>query len=460
MNDLPLEVVLIILQQLQRWTISAQPFSHLTETSIDGIDGWLKHVPKSRQDICNFRLVSHKLYSSSFSTFGELLGERVFRMTKVGLEDLEAVSGVDALRPHIHTITFGGTHFSEVDGNRFLIDVFEAVPDPDRERLQDAYAKAHNWSISELRNTYVQNLTTVLRRYSNFRILRFLVSDDPGVQGHLGGWLGPGDEGIIAQAQRHCYPLSLEGDSMYQLNNCDLSYFAPILTAIKDADTAIKDVRIGCRCNLRGMSLHTMLEKTNFATSVRRLHHEISPECLTMGSDPTPAILAGLLKKEIYVTPWSLIVGLTHLSLSMTPDAAFDDIGPQTSNLMKALELPPFLQHLTIRGPWSYAEDELVDLVAVHKDNLTQVALIGPTLANGDWASVINRLVPMLSSRMRHLQIKNVIKQIPGSHYLPAYTNDWTSFIEAISQAIEEHAVYTVYVSSGDQEYIYYPPLA
>lgn len=466
MDDIPVEVVFMVLEKLQRWTISPDPFSHLTETSTDGTEGWLKHTAESRRDICNFRLVSRKLCSESFKTFGELLGDRVFRMTKVGLEDLEAISAVNALRPHIRTLTFGGAHFSSSyetgdTQNQFLDDTLAAVPEPDRERLKTAYAKARDW-IRSNPDTYVRQLATVLGHFPNFGTLRFLVSDDPGVHRHLGGWLGPGDEEIIAQARHDRYPLPLEGDSLYQRTRWaavyNASYYELVLTAIKDAGTSIQDFRVGSRCLLPNSCFMSIMGATDFVTSLRRLNHVVTASSL-VETDVTRllALLAPECDRSSWVKPWSSFPKLTHLSMSMAPDAAFQGFTEATSSLLNALKPLPRLQHLTIRGPWSYAEEDLVDLVVAHANSLTHLVLIGPTLASGTWPSIIKRLVPFVSYQMEHLGIRNASLRTTDGNYLSHLTSGWPAFVEAIAPVIEKHAAYTVCVTSGDQEYIHYP---
>jgi hypothetical protein len=106
MDHLPVELISMIAAQLQQWNLADQPFSHLTEISADNRDGWLIHTKASRRDIKNFRLVCSKLCHSTLCNFGEILGDRVYRFTKVGLEVLQAMSNIVELQPHIRTLTF------------------------------------------------------------------------------------------------------------------------------------------------------------------------------------------------------------------------------------------------------------------------------------------------------------------------------------------------------------------
>ena len=131
MDRLPIELISLIAEHLQQWYISDQPFSHLTETSKDPMVtskdepvGWLTHTSDSHEDILNFRLVCQVFYNSSLHIFGELLDSRIFRITKFGLEELQALAGVATMRPHIRKLTFGNAQFDDpafMSGNRSAV---------------------------------------------------------------------------------------------------------------------------------------------------------------------------------------------------------------------------------------------------------------------------------------------------------------------------------------------------
>jgi hypothetical protein len=91
----------MIAAPLQERNLAQQPFSHITETSADRKDGWLVHTKASVRDTSKFRLVYGKLRDSSLRSFGDILGDRVFRFTEVGLQDLQAMSNTVKLRHHI-----------------------------------------------------------------------------------------------------------------------------------------------------------------------------------------------------------------------------------------------------------------------------------------------------------------------------------------------------------------------
>jgi hypothetical protein len=115
MDQLPSELVSIIVAELVHEDIVKKPTAWLVRKNLfesREFDDWLSYSNDAREDLCNFRLVNRKSYYSSFATFGNILGHRVFRITQVGLEDLQAISNTQRLRLHIRTLTFGTARFA------------------------------------------------------------------------------------------------------------------------------------------------------------------------------------------------------------------------------------------------------------------------------------------------------------------------------------------------------------
>jgi hypothetical protein len=100
MDSLPIELICNIAYRLQVSKIADSPREPAT--------GWTIHTAASRRDSRNFRLVCHRFRCASIPSLGEVLGDRKFRFTKVGIEDLQAISADASLRPYIQMLTFGG----------------------------------------------------------------------------------------------------------------------------------------------------------------------------------------------------------------------------------------------------------------------------------------------------------------------------------------------------------------
>lgn len=60
-----------------------------------------------KKNISNILLVYKDLRDAAFESFGTILGDRRFRITNIGLADLEDIGSNQALAPWIKTLTFG-----------------------------------------------------------------------------------------------------------------------------------------------------------------------------------------------------------------------------------------------------------------------------------------------------------------------------------------------------------------
>lgn len=449
MDTLPLEIVSQVAYHLQKWTISDHPFAHLTETSIYGTDGWLTHTSEAREDICNFRLACRRTYGSSFSTFGSLLGSRIFRITKVGLQDLLAISRVQALGPHIQTLTFGNARFGNANGIPLLQEIFHSLSQSNRSRLQAAYMDAYHWAAEKNVKTHIRLLASALQGLHNVKNLRLLVSDHPSMYCHLGGWLGPGDDKIIAKAGLEVSDIWLSEDGIYEVNIGNGAVFNPLLIAIQATDTEIVDLRVGHGYALAPNNLPAILHVTGAPSRLRYLRKEIDPRYLCFNPHAAPS--------GAYWDAFNLLTNVSHLSLSMTRDAAFNDFATATTNLLRILTPMPLLQQVTIRGVWTYSEQELVDFVASRRDHLTQFALMGPVLLDGTWSSLLRKLMLSLTNRTKHLQFTNMSKRESNTRIIPALDHKgWQNFMREVKVSVE-NAGYTVCLSSDHRKYTHHP---
>jgi flagellar motor component MotA len=99
---------------------------------------------------------------------------------------------------------------------------------------------------------------------------------------------------------------------------------------------------------------------------------------------------------------------VTRFTLSMDQTANPRMFVTATSCLVETLKLRTRLNHVTIRGMWSFSEDELIDLVASHATALTRLALKASTLSSGSWTSVVERLLDLQSCAMQYLELSSM----------------------------------------------------
>jgi hypothetical protein len=450
MESLPVELLSAIATQIQEWNISHRPFSEITETSEDGTIGWLTHTQVSRETLCTFRLVSRACYASSFHAFGALLGDRVFRITRCGWKDLEALSSYATLQPHIRTLTFGNARFSvpHRQQNKQLVDLTRDLG-PEGAPLLAAYGREAAWQRLHggVRGYFSEAMVNWLRKLPNLRSVRLLLSDRPGVHNHLGGWLSSADKERVAQATSQSPALQLEDESIYSIQPGTARRLNVLAYSLQQARTPIEDLRVGCGYGLSSSDLYDWMKSAEMTRCIRHLRLDLDPQYLE------PSCTYHKYKDIIF----SKLPGLRSVSLSLIHNG-HSQLAEVTSELMLILRSLPCLENVTLRCEWTYAEDDIIALL-LKCENLHTLALKGPVLARGSWASVVGQLMLMRPSNLKHLQFSNISMIEESTKLVPAFDAPaWQQFIKEVRPAIEEHGKGTVHLSSGKGKYIFRPP--
>jgi hypothetical protein len=439
MNTLPTELISKIARHLQQWNIIDLPFSHLTQTSEYGHDSWLEHTKASRQDICNFRLVCHRFRSASFSSFGELLGDRTFRLTKVGIEDLQAISAVASLQPYIRTLTFGGARFNSLSSYLGIQDMLAQV----RESHQ-----VHEWQEGNGGNDFQSQVAIVFTSLPNLQAIRFLLSDNADLRSQLSNWLAPGDEQFLDLA-----PSMLDSEDMDKLLVRDLFIFPPVMDAVRITGKSIQDIRFGLGpyYDLSWLHLSGSLHTSGMLANLRRLRMDIDPSYLCCNEGLPDDDLTGIFER---------LPHLTHITLMMAKRDKFTTFREATQNLVLLLNSVKSLEHLTLRGGWTFTEDETVDFVSTHSQSLTLFALKYTfLLAMGSWSSTVSRLVQLPLASMKYLELLMMRSICPDTRLVEAFTKrvHWEDFQACVNEVIENKAKFPVHFSSDYGVYIYDP---
>jgi hypothetical protein len=457
MDSIPLELISMVSHQLQQWDFDNEIFSHLTQTNVRKTDGWLDYTRASRQDICGFRLVCHSFRNGSISTFGNLLGDRTFRLTQVGIEDLQAISAMTSLRPYIRTLTFGNARF-DMD-NEYLQALLKKVPKPQKSRLRRAYRDAFRWHLRNGELAIEPRLFSIFTSLQNLTTLRCRLFDNPSngrydSDFHLGGWLSPGDEKYLAQgmlyfAQRNRYSHHV----MYLVDSLDLETFQPVVNAIRTSGRDIHDFKLSMGPDDCPTDLPEFLQNSGILSGLRRLCMDLEPSALCRYKDDLP--------NQALVEAFVSLNNLTHVSLGLSRVLLFPTYEFALDNLIMILRPLKRLEHLTIRGDWGYREQGVVDLVAEHSECLTLLALKEPALYTGDWAVVISQLVQLQSCSLKYLELSDMRLIRPDTTSVSAFESltDWEEFVETVKRVIEDKATYTVHLSCPHGRYIFQPPV-
>ncbi|KAF1914447.1 hypothetical protein BDU57DRAFT_540375 [Ampelomyces quisqualis] len=116
MDCLPLELSAIVFEHLIEYDLAPKSFSEYTEEPTDRLTRWTRAEPSlnwelltqdSRSWILNTRISSRKMYHTSHAAFAKLLGDRKFRYTRVGMDDMAGIGQNPDLAPHITTLANG-----------------------------------------------------------------------------------------------------------------------------------------------------------------------------------------------------------------------------------------------------------------------------------------------------------------------------------------------------------------
>jgi hypothetical protein len=155
----------------------------------------------------------------------------------------------------------------------------------------------------------------------------------------------------------------------------------PVVDAINCTQVTIRDFKIGPGDTADVQEFARTPRKVGRSPALASLNQNLEPWSLCFYSDWGKGCR---LRKMLRFAP-----NVTRFTLSMDQTADFRMFATATSCLVEILKLRTRLNHVTIRGMWSFSEDELIDLVSSHATTLTRLALKGSTLSSGNWTSVV-----------------------------------------------------------------------
>jgi hypothetical protein len=158
---------------------------------------WILLTAGARSAIIDSRLSCRKLHAGSIKTFATLLGDRIFRFTKVGTEDLRSIGQHVKIRPYITTLTIGCAGF-KTERPDYLRRILGKLDQPETNRLLNAYNVGTQWHIDHV--PQITNMfASLLRPFEKLDSLRIQPYNYPIC---LGGWLEDSDLDMI---YRQCY---------------------------------------------------------------------------------------------------------------------------------------------------------------------------------------------------------------------------------------------------------------
>ena len=436
MESLPPEIVSAVAEELEHLNLPDISYSHFTE--ISGIRSdhriWRTYTSASKEDILNFRLVCRKCYSASFKSFGKILGDRTFHLTKQSLEDLQSISEVTELVPYIWTMTFGNARFGSdvARGKEFLRRAHDTGI---RDQLTSSY---HERYMCSLTDDALLSLTTTLLVFPNLQNFR-LVEDNSSIKNpySLGIWLRPSDVEELASA-RSLVSSYEAGDLMRNTcSNIGSYIFRILFEALLEAGRTIHDLRVEpafFRNCIQELPLHS-----GVFSKLQVLHlHVEHTHFYTDNTTAGPQQVQNILKMAPQLS--SLFLNMTSMISDLTL------LLSTTGIMLETLSTNSHIRHIFLRGQWTFTEDQLATFIISHASTLQTLILDKPLLHSGTWHSFITKLLHSELPNMKHIDIVRPAEftsymflgnSRPGIHFPILLASDFEPLSAGITYSLE-----------------------
>jgi hypothetical protein len=121
---LPLELVMRIVNYCTEYDPPEDKYDDFVMRQDSGVYNWTSYdrmtwstIPwPAHQNVIRVRLVCKQFRDAFFQEFGKIMGDRKFRLTKTGLQDLREIGEMEQLVPWIKTLTFGSACMRDAQG--------------------------------------------------------------------------------------------------------------------------------------------------------------------------------------------------------------------------------------------------------------------------------------------------------------------------------------------------------
>ncbi|KAF9691949.1 hypothetical protein EKO04_009859 [Ascochyta lentis] len=410
MDRLPLELVTTVFECLEELNLATTPYSEFTEEPADQLvygandaheraghnSCWLNLTRASCVNILNARLAFSALYDASHKTFARLLGNRTFRLTNVGFQDLILISRKKDLLPYLRTLTLGCANFRQnlgINESGFVwpCAFLSGLNIEDRSRLAATYMQCRDWQHDNMKS-HTQTLASILRSLPNLDTIRMVISDRVL---HLGGWLKPGDEDLFHKDHVLYHDRSAEAlrqprtGSPPRLYNNESSVIRDcIMEAIKSSNLTIRDFRASSRPPCLNISQVHL-----FSPALHTLRVSLSEHHLVR------------LDEWQWSELFSQAPGLRDLSLQIDKRRATSrsgNISPFSRHciakrqlisdrLFQSLQGHTQLRRVELADGWVFSEKALSNFVTHHSSSLRCLLLSEPLLF-GTWQDALRAI--------------------------------------------------------------------
>ncbi|ORY16546.1 hypothetical protein BCR34DRAFT_556815 [Clohesyomyces aquaticus] len=420
MERLPLELLEICVEAslYVGFEIRPLPDTSATATGPERLQTkkWATYARSSYVDLCNIRRTNRRLHAASHRAFGRMLSDRIFRLTKFGLDDLEQIGSDDALRMHVRTITFGTSTFTPYlftkdrlsNGGAWKERLQEALFGAStswyrRFQLKRTLSQCYDWQSKTTKTDLNQRLAILLGNFPNLDSVRIRYED---------GMDWNDDHRLLVKFPNEYRAFQVALAEKRRHDRFDPSphvHTKPsiVAAALRDANVCVKDLRLDNFFMNDGYSLPHIVDQHPPFTNLRVLRISIYIDLTRTQRDrlgDTQALL-----KLIRSAPLLEDVGLT-MSFAI---GDYDGIRAKSSSILSALSTRP-LMRLALDGQWHFTEVDLLNLWQTQYQTLESVVFDRIFLCEGSFTSALNTVKAQPFDKLRYLEIKRAVTYGPG----------------------------------------------
>jgi hypothetical protein len=375
---------------------------------------WILLTAGARSAIIDSRLSCRKLHAGSIKTFATLLGDRIFRFTKVGTEDLRSIGQHVKIRPYITTLTIGCAGF-KTERPDYLRRILGKLDQPETNRLLNAYNVGTQWHIDHV--PQITNMfASLLRPFEKLDSLRIQPYHYPIC---LGGWLEDSDLDMI---YRQCYfhhnrsaealglPLQYRPSTL-PFDAYEKSIEVHSIIEALNHTRALKDVRIA-EDSYRD-ALFTDMPVSKLKTlrmPVCSIHHGDNPARISQ--------LASLLSRA---------TNLEDIALESQVRTE-EDLPAEPRLVMEALRDHTRLRRFVLLGYWYIDQPDFIDFVHRHAQSIRCIIFEEVTLS-GSWRIALKSIADATRGRLQFFSGRNLHDEtVPAHEQLGITKDDLASF--------------------------------
>jgi hypothetical protein len=374
---------------------------------------WPTAPASVKQDICIVSLVCKQFRSASFESFGTILGERRFRLTETGLQDLQDILKVKELVPWIKTLTFGTAQLSQSRTEDFF-DPSHVERFP--EIAQQAGALRSAWSKNMARQQsvdYKSALPQVLVAFRNLKDARIVVVDKAD---YLGGWLTP----ELRRSAEIYRKIDSEWWAGPYISRPEI--VGEVLESFVKAGLSLSDLKF---------SLQTPILSCPLPTSLHTLRITVCNNFFagTSHGSGAPSFLIAL-EGMTGLKELAIHLDTTWYKVSWYYYDTYDEY--MTENLVKALEKATRLRDVVFEGNWTFIETCLIAFVQRHASSLRNLTLYNCVLRQ-DWVRVLRAIADLTRGHLEHLSVSyplsaEVGRPVVSEDYAATLVSEWPQF--------------------------------